>query len=428
VDRNTLFTATCTLQDVDADVGIVRVVEGPDKGVEHPFAGDAISLGSSRSASMHLGDRGVSRLHAQLTRIPEGIRLEDLGSKNGTWLAGCRIERAVVGAGTTFQIGSTVLEVRLDRRRLKQAVWNGGERFGNLLGSSPAMHRLFASLARVSPGDSSVLVTGESGTGKEEIARAIHAHSARKDGPFVVVDGASLSKTLADLELFGHQRGAFTGADLERAGAFERAHGGTVFLDEIGELPIEVQPKLLRVLEDRTVQRLGDGERRFVDVRIVAATHRSLARMVNEGSFREDLLYRLAVLEVSVPPLRERGEDVRLLGRHFLRRTAPEQRELFERLDQELEKQRGYRWPGNVRELRSFVRRLVALGEAQLGAPSVGPRCRRPSASTCRSRTPRRSGSAPSSDSTSRGYSTSAAATSRRRAAAAGWRDHGCTS
>ncbi|HJL49286.1 MAG TPA: sigma 54-interacting transcriptional regulator, partial [Polyangiaceae bacterium LLY-WYZ-15_(1-7)] len=316
-------------------------------------------------------DPAVSRLHCELVRVPGGLHFRDLGSKNGSWVGGCRLECGVLGPGARVQLGGTVIEVRLERQRLKQALWQGGDRFGPLLGASPPMHRLFAKLARVAPGDSSVLITGESGTGKEEVARAIHESSARKDGPFVVVDGASLSRSLADLELFGHERGAFTGAEVARAGAFERASGGTVFLDEIGELPIEVQPKLLRVLEDRTVQRLGSGARQSVDVRVLAATHRSLATMVNEGSFREDLLYRLAVLELAVPPLRDRGGDVRLLARHFLRRFAPDRRDLMEALDRDLEKHAGYRWPGNVRELRSFVRRLVALGEASVGAPAI---------------------------------------------------------
>lgn len=371
MDPNTLFTATCVLEDVMADVAIVAVVDGKDRGKEHPFALGTITIGKSRGASLQLADPSVSRLHCELKRTPEGVVFHDLGSKNGSWLGSARIERAVLKGGARIRLGGTTIEIRTERQRLKQAVWKGEDRFGGLLGASAVMHRLFASMAKIAATESAVLLTGESGTGKEEIARALHACSPRAQGPFVVVDGASLSHTLADLELFGHQRGAFTGADAERAGAFERAHGGTVFLDEIAEIPLAIQPKLLRVLEDRTVQRLGDAARRDVDVRIVAATHRSLPAMVNEGSFREDLYYRLAVLELDAPPLRERGGDVRLLARHFLRGIAPDRPDLLEALDRDLQAHAGYRWPGNVRELRSFVRRLAALGEARLGAPQI---------------------------------------------------------
>ncbi len=366
---NTLFTATCSLETVEANVGIVAVVAGPDAGLEHPFADSTLTIGKSSAAGLTLTDPSVSRLHCELQRMPDGIHFRDLASKNGSWLEGCRLQRGVLRGGTRIRLGSTTVEVRTKRQRLQRAVWHGGQQLGSLIGASASMHRLFTLIARVAAGESSLLITGESGTGKEEVARSIHQASGRKSGPFVVVDGASLSRTLADLELFGHQRGAFTGADVERAGAFERAHGGTIFLDEVGELPLDVQPKLLRVLEDRSVQRLGDATRRPVDVRVLAATHRSLAQMVNEGTFREDLFYRLAVLELPVPPLRERGDDVQILARHFLRRFAPDRPDLLAALDNNLRAQGGYRWPGNVREWRSFVRRLVALGDGGLGAP-----------------------------------------------------------
>ncbi len=371
MDPNTLFTATCVLEDVLADVAIVAVVDGKDRGKEHPFAQGTLTIGKSRGASLQLSDPSVSRLHCELKRTPMGVLFSDLGSKNGSWLGGARVERALLSGGTQIRLGSTTIEIRTERQRLKQAVWKGQDRFGGLIGASATMHRLFASMAKIAGTETAVLLTGESGTGKEEIARALHASSGRAQGPFVVVDGASLSHTLADLELFGHQRGAFTGAETERAGAFERANGGTVFLDEIGEIPLSIQPKLLRVLEDRTVQRLGDTKRRDVDVRIIAATHRSLPAMVNDGSFREDLYYRLAVLELESPPLRERGGDIRLLARHFVRAMAPDRAEVLEALDRDLQEHAGYRWPGNVRELRSFVRRLVALGEARVGAPRL---------------------------------------------------------
>ncbi len=367
----TLFTNTCELREVDAQVAFVTVIDGELKGHEHPFADGVLTVGKSSAAGLQIPDRAVSRLHCELERVEGGVRFRDLGSKNGSWIGNVRIESALLRNHSRVQIGGTTIEVRIGEQRLRRAVWTGGDTFGTLIGASAVMHRLFASMARIAEGDSSVLITGESGTGKEEIARTLHLNSLRKKGPFVVVDGASLSRTLADLELFGHQRGAFTGAEAERAGAFERANGGTIFLDEIGELPLEIQPKLLRVLEDRTVQRLGDATRRPVDVRVVAATHRSLAQMVNEGTFREDLFFRLNVLELVSPPLRQRGDDARLLSRHFLEAFAPGDDAAMNALMRDLQKYAGYRWPGNVRELRSFVRRVVALGEGYAGRPTL---------------------------------------------------------
>jgi transcriptional regulator with GAF, ATPase, and Fis domain len=218
------------------------------------------------------------------------------------------------------------------------------------------MRRLFARLARIAATDSSVLIMGETGCGKEVVARAIHAASPRHEQPLVVVDCAALPESLIEAELFGHAKGAFTGAGEPRAGAIEAADGGTVFLDEIGELSITVQPKLLRALEAREIRRVGETQHRSVDVRFLSATHRDLRQMVNAGAFREDLFFRLAVLLVQVPPLRERVEDIALLAEcHQAPGAAPLSAELLA----ELEKRP---WLGNVRELRNFVERVHALG------------------------------------------------------------------
>jgi two-component system response regulator GlrR len=311
--------------------------------------------GSAPDAGLPLADRTISRLHAELDPRDDGLWVRDLGSRNGTFIDDVRVESGRAPPGGKVRLGSTVLVVSYDAEPAAVELWSS-ERFGPLLGRSPAMRELFARLARVAPTDSSVLIHGETGTGKELVARAIHEASPRAGGPFVIVDCAALPENLLEAELFGHARGAFTGAASARAGAFEEAEGGTVFLDEIGELPLAVQPKLLRVLESRQVRRLGETAHRAVDVRFVSATHRDLRTMVNAGAFREDLYFRLAVLVVALPPLRQRPEDIPLLVEHMLRGDASSigpgpMRELV-----------GRPWLGNVRELRNFVERARALG------------------------------------------------------------------
>jgi transcriptional regulator with PAS, ATPase and Fis domain len=227
-----------------------------------------------------------------------------------------------------------------------------------MVGLSVAMRETFAVLERVARTELTVLVTGETGTGKELVSRAIHQRSPRHGGPFVVFDCGAVARNLIESELFGHERGAFTGAVASRAGVFEQAHGGTIFLDELGELPLELQPALLRVLEQREVRRVGDRRVRSVDVRVVAATNRDLQQLVKEGRFREDLYYRLAVVEVHLPPLRDRPEDFALLVEHLLRSAgfehsvrgiAPDVAQIFQ----------AYHWPGNVRELRNTLLRAI---------------------------------------------------------------------
>ncbi|HXI29294.1 MAG TPA: sigma-54 dependent transcriptional regulator, partial [Vicinamibacterales bacterium] len=222
-------------------------------------------------------------------------------------------------------------------------------------GSDTKMRQMFTLLEDVAATSATVLIEGETGTGKELIAEEIHNHSPRRDGPFVVFDCGSVPRELIESMLFGHVKGSFTGAITDRRGAFAEAHGGTIFLDEIGELPSALQPKLLRVLESRTIKRLGESEHRPIDVRLVAATHRDLRRMVNAAAFREDLYFRIAVLPLVLPPLRARKDDIPLLFQHFLNRRQPVEpvspRELAE-----------MPWLGNVRELRNFVERACAIG------------------------------------------------------------------
>jgi two-component system response regulator GlrR len=310
-------------------------------------------LGSSPSATLVIDDPTVSRVHAELQFRDDGIWVRDLASRNGTYVQGVRVEGAQLTEGAKLRLGAAVVTVALGTQPATEAFPR--DRFERLLGRSHAMKKLFARLDRAARTDATVLVLGETGTGKELVAESIHRASARRDRPFVVVDCGALHASLLESELFGHVRGAFTGASSDRLGAFEAAQGGTLFLDEIGEVPLELQPKLLRALEARTVRRLGETRVRTVDVRIVAATHRDLARSVAEGSFREDLYFRLAVLTVRVPPLRERLDDLPLLMESF--EAGPD---LLSR--EHLAELRTRRFPGNVRELRNYVERATAFG------------------------------------------------------------------
>ncbi|MEZ4405064.1 MAG: sigma-54 dependent transcriptional regulator [Polyangiales bacterium] len=264
---------------------------------------------------------------------------------------------------------SVVLSRVIERRALRREATNLRERvrqshrFENLLGLSAPMQALLKSVVQVAPSRATVLLTGETGTGKERVAQAIHEASPRRDGPFVKLHCAALAETLLESELFGHERGAFTGALTRREGRFKTAHGGTLFLDEVSEVSPTVQVKLLRVLQEREFERVGGNETLRVDVRIVAATNRDLAALVREGKFREDLYYRLNVVGLRLPPLRERKDDIRLLAEHFLKRYAAEARrdDIVGFTPAALAALEEYRWPGNVRELENTVERAVVL-------------------------------------------------------------------
>ncbi len=313
-------------------------------------------LGSAAHCDVIIADPTVSRVHAEIEPRDEGLWIRDLNSRNGTFVEGVRVESACVQHGFAIRVGST--DIRVDYRNAQQQAVESwpSDRFGPLVGRSRSMRELFATLARLAPLECSIMIQGETGTGKELVARAIHLASTRSSGPFVVVDCAALSETLIEGELFGHMKGSFTGAHQTRVGAIEAAEGGTVFLDEIGELPIGMQPKLLRVLESSTVRRIGESKHRPVNVRFVTATHRDLLSMVNRAEFREDLYFRLAVIPVRVPALRERTEDIGLLLAHF---GGGELGWLTPKVLHALETRP---WRGNVRELRNFVERARAIG------------------------------------------------------------------
>lgn len=315
-----------------------------------------VTLGAAPGVDVVVADPMVSRIHCELEPREDGVWLRDLDSRNGTVAAGLRVGSVRLDEGVTFTLGATTFSVAWEREASPVAL-SPDARFGPLLGRSVVMRALFARLPRVAQVDATVLITGETGTGKELVAEALHGASRRAAQPFVIVDCGALPETLLEAELFGHARGAFTGAQHARAGAIESAEGGTVFLDEIGELPLAVQPKLLRALESRMVRRLGESQHRKVDVRFIAATHRDLRAMVNQGAFREDLYFRLAVLPIEVPPLRARPDDVALLVEHFLPPDATGA--VTPALMHELQSRP---WLGNVRELRNFVDRAMALG------------------------------------------------------------------
>jgi transcriptional regulator with GAF, ATPase, and Fis domain len=334
-------------------------IEREGANAPHVPVASSVSIGSHPSNDLVLDDRKASRFHCELLCDARGVRLRDLESSNGTFLQGIRIESAWLRDGDRFVVGETTLVFRTSEARLEVPRDEG---FAGLVGRSAAMQELFATLRKAASTDITVLLEGETGTGKEVAAHAIHHASARAKKPFVVLDCSAIPENLIESELFGHERGAFTGAVQTHVGAFEEANGGTLFLDEMGELPSDLQPKLLRALEDRTIRRVGGKRRIAVDIRVIAATNRDLRREVNEGRFRADLYFRLAVLRVALPALRQRPEDFPELARHFLAQTGatPTQmatftsREFVDRLAQQ-------RWPGNVRELRNYLERCVVL-------------------------------------------------------------------
>jgi len=322
------------------------------------------TLGSAPGAQVRVSDREVSRLHAELEPTGRGTWVRDLGSRNGTYVEDLMVTAALLPDAARIRLGGVEMVLRYPPELSPVEQW-AEESFGGLIGASAAMRELFAQMARVAESDAPVLIFGETGTGKELAARAIHDASARAKEPFVIVDCAALASTLVEGELFGHARGAFTGAVATRAGSFEAAHGGSIFLDEIGELPPAMQPKLLRVLESQSVKRLGESEHRRIDVRLIAATHRDLRLMVNAGAFREDLYFRIAVLPLVLPPLRARQGDIPLLVRHFLRGRQPRE-PIAERELAQLP------WLGNVRELRNVVERACAFAAKDALGTAVG--------------------------------------------------------
>jgi transcriptional regulator with GAF, ATPase, and Fis domain len=313
-----------------------------------------------------LDDRSVSRKHLAVEYAGGRLRVKDLGSRNGTHLGATRIHEAEVPLGTVLRLGDSSIAIQ-PRWYLREMAPSTAREFGDLFGESLAQREIFAILERVAPSNVTVLLEGESGTGKELAARSIHRASPRADKPYVVFDCASVADALAESELFGHKRGAFSGATADRQGAFLRADGGTVCLDELGELPIDLQPKLLRVLETGEVQPVGSDKPVKVDLRVVAATNRDLHAEVKRGAFRADLLYRLEVVKVRLPPLRQRPEDIAGLATRLLAGHLPQGDVVA---GPNLDRLLTYGWPGNVRELKNVLTRAVSLARPP-GQPPV---------------------------------------------------------
>ncbi|MEO8801124.1 MAG: sigma 54-interacting transcriptional regulator [Polyangiaceae bacterium] len=315
------------------------------------------TIGSSKSCDIVIDDENVSRRHLELELAPEGVRVTDLGSTNGTFYLDQRIDRMVVGLGATIRIARVTISLEADSGALETVAVGGEVELHGMVGSSIAMRRLFGVMRRLEGSLATVLIEGDSGVGKELVAKAIHEGSRVASGSLVIVNCGAVARDLVASELFGHRRGAFTGAVDSRKGAFETAEGGTLFLDEIGELPLDVQPMLLRAIEAREVRAIGSDQAKPTRVRIVAATNRDLEAEVRAGTFRQDLYYRLAVVKVRVPALRERTDDITVLARRFGKACGIDElpQDLLERL-------KARSWAGNVRELRNVVASYAVLG------------------------------------------------------------------
>jgi DNA-binding NtrC family response regulator len=358
---------------VTARVGTfgIEVVEGPEKGVSFcilPNVPSPVLVGKSSTCDLRITDGEVSRRHLSLDPTEKRLRISDLGSLNGTFVDGLAVEVAHLRGGELIRIGKTALRVTAQGASpVRLPIVRG---FGSVLGTSEEMRRLYPLCERLAASNVPVIIEGETGTGKEVLAASLHATSPRAEGPFVVFDCTTVPPSLFESELFGHEKGAFTGAVDKHEGTFEQANGGTLFIDELGDLELALQAKLLRVAESGEVRRVGGKRPVPVDVRIICATRRNLDREVGAGRFRDDLFHRLAVGRIELPPLRRRKGDVEPLAKFFwseLRGPAggpsPELLDKWLSLD----------WPGNVRELRNAVARAIALGELELDSSRAAP-------------------------------------------------------
>jgi transcriptional regulator with GAF, ATPase, and Fis domain len=350
------------------------VTDGPQAGLSIEIDGSGAGpnlIGQGDACDLRLTDARASRRHAAIDLEGRALRVTDLGSTNGTFVNGSQVIEGVLRGGEVVRIGQTTIRVDLLVPATMVAV-SPAARFGRLVGASAPMRRLYPLLERLAASEVSVVIEGETGTGKELLAESLHERGRRASRPFVVLDCTAVAPSLVESELFGHERGAFTGAVSTRKGVFEQAHGGTLLIDEIGDLPAALQPKLLRALERSEVRPVGGTRTIRVDVRVLSATHRNLDAEVQAGRFRDDLFHRLAVARVELPPLRRRKGDIAMLARAFWHHMDASSPALPESL---LRAWEDYGWPGNVRELRNAVARRLALGElASTGDASQRPR------------------------------------------------------
>ena len=360
-DTNTVSTGTLVIEDGETGDNLrirktkLLIISGPLQGREVLLNRDTFTIGSGVHNDLVVQDTTVSRRHCEILIDSAGYQIRDLESTNGTQVQGVHVTSARLAPGAEIQIGKTRI-VFCPLQESSDIPLSRSESFGHMLGRSVAMRRIFYLAETYSPSDATIMITGETGTGKEILAEEIHNHSHRRDKPYIVIDCAAISKELIESELFGHVKGSFTGANNDRQGAFELADGGTVFLDEIGDLSPELQPKLLRVLEKREIRRVGCNKVRKINVRIISATNRNLANEVNEGRFREDLYYRLSVVHLELPPLRRRREDIPLLAKQFLISLQGENAlDQIGDVDKTMDVLKRHEWPGNVRELRNLI-------------------------------------------------------------------------
>jgi two-component system, NtrC family, response regulator HydG len=344
-----------------ADVYTLTVKTGPSAGASLTVTPETprALIGQSSVCALRLEGSLVSRRHAAVESTSLGLRLTDQSSTNGVFIRGLRVLEAVLTGGEVVEIGGSTIEVTRDTDVPVTPEPPRASGFGRVVGKSPVMRSLYRLVEKLARANVSVLIEGETGTGKEVLAEALHEASGRSRGPFVVFDCTAVPPNLVESELLGHERGAFTGAVTSRPGVFEQAHGGTLLIDEIGDLDLALQPKLLRALERGEVKRVGGSRVSKVDVRILAATRRDLDREVQNGRFRDDLFHRLAVARVELPPLRQRKGDVPLLVAHFASQLGGDASAIpYE----QMLRWESHGWPGNVRELRNAIARFVALG------------------------------------------------------------------
>ncbi len=366
-----------------SEIGFVlTVTEGPEKGQKFRLDGalpTRILIGTSPACEIRVTDREVSRRHAGLERVGAALKVFDLLSTNGTWVDRVKVIEAELQGGEFLRVGSTMFHV--DAEDPAAAAGSAGDvphvsayAFGRVIGSSREMQRLYPLTAALAQATVPLVIEGETGTGKEALAESIHEMGPRAAGPFVVFDCTAVPPSLVESELFGHERGAFTGATQARKGVFEQAHGGTLLIDEVGDLDLSLQPKLLRAIERFEIRRVGGDRWVRVDVRVLAATRRDLDREVQAGRFRDDLFHRLAVARIELPALRNRIGDIAVLATHFWREMGGDPRALSPGL---LQKWADYGWPGNVRELKNTIARQLALGDLA----DIGPERPPPSSS-----------------------------------------------
>jgi transcriptional regulator with GAF, ATPase, and Fis domain len=361
-ERSTIAQRLIDPGSVASATYVLTVVEGPDRGRSLTLDGAQsfrALIGQSPVCELRLVDPQVSRRHASIELTARRLRFTDLGSTNGSHVNGISILDAYVQHDDLIRLGETTLRVAL-AAEATSVLLDKRTSFGRLIGSSPEMRQLYPLCDRLAASDVPVIIEGETGTGKEVLAEAIHEMGPRADGPFVVFDCTAVPANLVESDLFGHERGAFTGAVGSRKGVFEQANGGTLLIDEIGDLELALQPKLLRAIERHEVRPVGGDRPKHVDVRVLSATRRDLDREVLAGRFRDDLFHRLAVTRIELPPLRRRHGDVPILAQHFASELGGGKRSLSNDVLQRWEE---HAWPGNVRELRNAVARRLALRE-----------------------------------------------------------------